>query len=123
MSSIGGMELGPQQVLDLLHKLVTESTKVQASLVVPSTGTQAFVSGILRVSPSDNTVSVLERERDPKSPCICFKPSNATVCRYGDERVLPPPVADSFRRDFSSVMTFLFADGSVIALFELVVGE
>lgn len=123
MSSIGGMELGPQQAFDLLHKLITESTKVQASLVVPSTGTRAFVSGVLRVSTSDNIVSVIEREHDPKSPSIGFNPSNATLCRYGDERVLPPLVADTFKRDFSSVLTFLFSDGSVVALFELVPGE
>lgn len=123
MSSIGGMEIGPQQALDLLHKLITESTKVQASLIVPSTGIRAFVSGILRVSPSDNIVSVVEREHDPKSPCIGFNPSNAALCRYGDERALPPPVADSFKRDFSSALTFLFADNSVVALFELVADE
>lgn len=122
MSSLGGMELEPQQALDLLHKLITESTKVQAALVVPTIGARAFVSGTLRVSPSDNTVSVLERERDLKSPCIAFKPLDATVCRYGDERVLPPGVAGSFKRDFLSVMTFLFTDGSIIALFELAPG-
>jgi len=119
-----GASIGSQQVSDLLHKLASECKKVQAAFVTPPSGVQAFVHGVLRVSRptlgDGILVNVIEHEHDPETPRLCFDPAGAVSCRYGDDRVLKtdPAAAGFFKEHFSSVMTFLFADGSVVALYE-----
>ena len=42
--------LSPQEAHDLLHKLVTESTRVQGAFVSPVSGVRAVVWDVIRVS-------------------------------------------------------------------------
>jgi hypothetical protein len=42
--------LSPQEANDLLHKLITESTRVQGAFVSPVSGVRAVVWGVIRVS-------------------------------------------------------------------------
>ncbi len=115
----GGMELSQQESFDLLLGFITDAKRVQAALVVPSTGTRAFVDGVVRASQSEKLIQVIEREQDPRSPSLAFNPFEAVLCRYGDERVLPETVGHVFKNEFSCAMTLKFADDSVVALFEL----
>jgi hypothetical protein len=117
--------LTPQETNDLLHKLITESRKVHAAFISPHSvsGVQAFVSGTLRVSQDtrgDYLVNVLERESASDTPELSFNPSAAVSCTYADVRPLElkPAVADYFKKQFSSAITFMYADGSLVALFE-----
>jgi hypothetical protein len=117
-SPTGGIPVGAQQAIDLLHKLITESTKVQAMYFNPASGVRASVWGIARLS-GDGLVHVLEREHESDTPSIGFDPSLAVLCRYGDGRVLQTPdAAGFFKQHFSSALTFTFADGAILALFE-----
>ena len=123
-SPTGGAPIGPQEASDLLHKLITESTRVQAAFIIPSSGVQAFVCGVLRTSPAPNggdLVNVLEREHDPETGRLCFNPWVATSVRYGDDRVFKsnPDALGFFKQHFTSALTFLFGDGSSVALFEV----
>src|ERR1700730_5893005 len=80
--------LSPQEADDLLHKLITESTRVQGAFVSPLSGVRAVVWGVIRVS-STGLLNIVEREDDTTSPIICFDPSRAVLRK--DERPLNVP--------------------------------
>jgi len=114
-------QISHSEAKDLLHKLITESTKVQGVLFNPKNGFKAFVSGTAHVSP-EGGVAVIERKDDPRSSMVSFDPSKAVAIRYGDDRAIREQdsvAADVFRREFASGLTFLFADGSGAAIFEI----
>jgi hypothetical protein len=110
--------LSPQEANDLLHKLVTESTRVQGAFVSP-VSVYAIVWGVIRVS-STGLLNIVEREDDTTSPILCFDPSRAVWRKYVDERSVKenPAVAEFFEQHFSSAVTLAFEDGSLIALLE-----
>ncbi len=120
MSSGTGADLTAQEANDLLHKLITESTKLQAVLSVGGCPRLiATVTGVARVGP-DNTVLVVEREGEVGTPHITFDPSLAVVRKYADTRGFPAPGATIFGAPrLSSVLCFVFADRSQLALFEV----
>ena len=111
--------LSPQEADDLLHKLITESTRVQGAFVSPVSGVRAVVWGVIRVS-STGLLNIVEREDDTTSPIICFDPSRAVLRKYGDERSIKenPAVAEFFKQHFRCAVTLAFEDGSLIALLE-----
>ncbi|SRR6266496_3358121 len=113
-------EMSPSEARDFLHKLITESTKVQAVVFVPSSGIKSFLSGRLYPAP-DGSVVVLER-KDAKSPMLGFEPARALSVWYGDERIVGEDDnagADLFRREFLSGTRFFFKDGVTVGLFEM----
>jgi hypothetical protein len=119
MSSQGtGSPITQEEANDLLHKLITESTKVQA-VFVSGSGVTATVPGLLKRRPEGDFV-VFERE-EPGTPMFIFNPSLATSLRYGDNRAFSsrPPTA-SLR--FTSALIFVLPDGSQVALFEIAEG-
>jgi hypothetical protein len=113
-------EMSPLEARDLLHKLITESTKVQAVLFCPVGTLNSFVSGKVYAAPNGSVV-VIERD-DHNSSMLGFDPAKGSSVYYGDERVVREhhnPGADLFRLEFSSGMKFSFPDGSDVAIFEM----
>ena len=113
----GGAVIALKDAVDLLHKFITESTKVQAVTFMPLSGTRSFILGIVKSGP-EGLVTVIDGNA-PSSPRISFDPRLAAVIRYGDQRVLPKDALPGmFERTFVSGLTFLFPDNSMVALFE-----
>jgi hypothetical protein len=54
--------LSPQEANDLLHKLITESTRVQGAFVSPVSGVRTLVWGVIGVS-STGLLNIVERGR------------------------------------------------------------
>ena len=106
-------QVSPSEALDLLHKLITESTKVQACIL--GDGFTSVVIGRLEVDPSGK---IIVKDRDePNSPFIVFDLSRAFSVRYGEARG-DSVGAGVFRRDFTSAMAFQFKNGGTVTLFE-----
>jgi hypothetical protein len=119
MSSQGtGSPITQEEANDLLHKLITESTKVQA-VFVSGSGVTATVPGRLKSRPEGN-FAVFERE-EPGTPMFIFNPSFATSRRYGDNRAFSNPPPNASPR-FTSALIFILPDGSQVALFAIAEG-
>lgn len=120
MASSGtGSDISGQVLADLLHKLITESTKVQAHFM-SSAGRVGFaVRGFLRLDP-DGTFKVGEPESKPTDPVLAFDPFSAVTRKYGDERSMGADKGESpFSVRFSSVITLRFEDGSILGLWAI----
>ena len=84
-----GADLTAQEAADLLRKLITESTKVQAMLSTPL-GLRAGVAGFVQLAPN-GCVGVVP-EQAPQSANMApkifalFNPSLAVRYKYGDRR-------------------------------------
>ena len=113
MASEGtGSEISPQEAADLLHRLITESIKVQA--VFTSGMVITTVNGLIRLGPSD-TVCVAHG-KDPGTPMLVFAPSSAVSRRYGDDRAFSQIPAGP---RLSSALVFVMPDKSQVAIFEI----
>ena len=87
MSSEGtGSPISQQDAIDLLHKLMTESTKVQGVFISSVGRVRASMTGVIRVAP-DDTFWVVEPGR-VRGPMLAFDPTHSVVRKYGDERAL-----------------------------------
>ncbi|HEY6348389.1 MAG TPA: hypothetical protein VI636_03165 [Candidatus Angelobacter sp.] len=116
MSSEGtGADISPQEADDLLHKFITESTKVMA-MFVSGAGVTASVVGLIKTS-SDGDCFIRERP-EVGTPLIAFNPSRAVSRKYGDTRAFPAPSVPGMR--FASALVFVLPDGSQLAIFEVV---
>jgi len=113
-------EISPEDAALVLHKWITESTKLQASLICPSTGSMACVAGVLKSAPNSTLFVIGGDERDPESPTIRFELLRPCIMRYGDDRVVKDSLvaADLFQKNFIAALTFAYSDGTVLALFE-----
>jgi hypothetical protein len=121
MSSRGGEPITPEEAKDFLHKLITEATKVDATFVSGDDGTIVVLSGsVQRATVRVGEFEIVERRGDSGSPFLRFNLSAAELCSYGDHRSLPsfPDVADAFKANFSSALTFKFKGGSMLLLLE-----
>jgi hypothetical protein len=117
MSSSGkGFDISQQEAADLLHKLITESAKVRIALWSPTAGAVATVTGVIK-SAEDGQFMVQEGDAIGV-PTIGFKPRNAIGFKYGDDRVLPASAPDKTLL-FSSALTFIFPDGTLVSVFEI----
>lgn len=119
MSSQGtGSPITPDVAMDLLHKLITESIKVQASFG-SGVGVFAAVAGFVKVRP-DGAIAVIPPDATPGSAVLGFNPSEVTLWTYADDRALPNggttlPGAPNI----SSAICCLLRDGSQFAIFEV----
>ena len=118
MSSEGvGSPISEQDAMDLLHKLITESTKVVALFTSTEGRVRASLEGIIRLAP-DGTCWVVEQP-DKRGPMICFDPALFVIRKYGDSRLMSDGGDTPFGLRFRSALTFAFEGGSTLALFEL----
>jgi hypothetical protein len=116
MSSPGtGAEITAQDADDLLHKLMTESTKVRA-VFISGSGVIATVAGLLKKFPSGGLA--VEERPVMGGPLIIFNPALAISRRYGDDRAFPALLPMLGPR-LNSALVFVLPDGSQLALFEL----
>jgi hypothetical protein len=118
MSSEGtGASISLQDASDLLHKLSTESTKVEALFTGTEGGIRSTLSGVLRYAP-DGAIWVMPDPDLKGGPFIAFDPSVSILRKYGDERALLSKGEGPFGLRFRSLLTFAFRDGSTLSLFE-----
>ena len=117
MSSSGSAaDISGQEAMDLLHKLVTESTSVMATfsgIAKLSSGT----FGVVRVCP-DGTILVAKPDFGPRDSFLRFDPTAATSFRYGDHRSLLPTPKPEYP-NFSSAIAFIYPDKTFVMLYEL----
>ena len=117
MSSQGtGTDISAQDANDLLQKLITESTKVQAMFVGRGSVTAA-IQGFVSWQPGD-IVQITER-LSITSPSLAFGLKDVAAFKYGDNRAFPgaSPLPGTPR--LSSALCFVYPDGSQVALFEI----
>ncbi len=117
MSSEGsGSPISAQDAIDLLHKLMMESTKVLAVFTSTVGKVRASVEGVIRSAPNA-TFWVVELDR-VRGPMIAFDPTSFVIRKYGDERSMLDKGETPFGIRFRSLLTFVFEDGSKLAIFE-----
>lgn len=118
MSSEGtGSPISAQDALDLLHKLITELTKVQAVFTAAEGRVRTSLSGRITLAPDDTLWVMYDNDR-PMEPFFAFDPDLAIVRKYGDFRSMLDGGEGPFDLRFRSVLGFVFKDGSTLALFE-----
>jgi hypothetical protein len=116
MSSLGaGSDISVQVLADLLHKLMTESTKVQANFTCSGCGVNSVVGGVLRLE-AGGFCWIVERESE-FGPVLRFDPSLAVRRTYGDERSMADSGESPFGFRFTSAICLVFGDDSRLMLF------
>jgi hypothetical protein len=114
MSSPGtASDISPQEAADLLHKLITESTKLQVTFR-GSNGVSAGLVGVIGMGAPDLVVAKPDTAPDD-APFVSFKPGLATVFKYAAGLAIPD-LPNSPR--FSSALALIYPDDSQIALME-----
>jgi len=115
MPSGTGADISERDAADLLHKLITESLRVQALFLAPE-GVATGLVGHVFIGP-DRLVWVRQGEARSE-PFLRFDPAKASGFKYGDTRAFPNiPIPGDLR--LSSALVFVYADGSQVALFEI----
>ena len=118
-SSGAGSDISPQEALDLLHKLITESTRVLCALRIGRTDFRATGYGVVRVAP-DGRMIVFSSPDLTVPKCIQFDPALAIRRTYGDERSIGehPPALQNLPR-LKSELCFAFENDTSVCLFEI----
>src|SRR5712675_332379 len=112
MSSQGtGSDISRQDAMDLLHKLITESTKVQA-MFVGRGGVTTAVRGTVNF-PQDGVVLVSER-RSPTDASLCFGLKDVSTFKYGDNRAFLGSSTVPGTPHLSSALCFVYPDGAQV---------
>jgi hypothetical protein len=110
-------QLTPQEVDDLLHKFITESTNMQAMFFSPVSGVRVFLRGFVKLR-SDGSLQVA-KDTESTSPRILCDLGRYSSALYGDERAFKGTVPENFfKTGLSSALGFVFRDGSILVLFE-----
>jgi hypothetical protein len=118
MSSEGtGAPISLQDALDLLHKLNTESTRVQALFTGTEASVRSSLVGVIRRAQG-NILWVTEDPDRPGSPFLAFDPTVSVIRKYGDERAMLNAGEGPFGFRFRSLLILVFKDGSILSLFE-----
>jgi hypothetical protein len=114
-SSGTGSEIPRDDARDLLSKLMTEATKVQA-LFRGRGGVSAGLTGILGRATAE--LLVVKPDLAPDAPFLAFNPNDAQSFMYAAGRAIPEPTLPDAPR-FRSALMVIYPDGSQIALFEI----
>lgn len=115
MPSGTGADISERDAADLLHKLITESSRVQALFLGHGSMATGLVGQVF-VGP-DGLIWVRKGE-DRSEPFLRFDPSQAAGFKYGDTRAFPDiPIPGNLR--LASALVFTYGDGTQVALFEI----
>ena len=117
MSSPGtGADITRDVANDLLHKLITESIKVQA--VFAGRGSVAAVVKGFVTCPKDGAIKVSEG-KTITDPSLSFGLDDVVTFKYGDNRAFPgtPRFPGTLR--LTSALGFVYPDGAQVVLFEI----
>jgi hypothetical protein len=120
MASAGsGADISERDAADLLHKLITESIRVQA-LLLGHGSVAAGLVGHVFLGPDD--LIWIRPGTNRSEPFMRFNPAAATEFKYGDTRAFPDiPIPGDLQLE--SALIFGFSDGSQMALFEIAADE
>ena len=120
MSTAGsGADISERDAADLLHKLITESIRVQALYLGQGSVALGLVGRVF-IGP-DQLIWVREGE-NRSEPFLRFDPSSASGFKYGDTRAFPDiPIPGDLQ--LASALIFVYADGSQMSLFEIATEE
>ena len=119
MSSSGtGSDISRQDAADMLHKFITESTKVQAMLVGRG-GVGSSVQGTVS-SPQAGVVRVSER-KSPADATLFFGLKDVSAFKYGDNRAFPSSAGIPGTPRLTNALCFVYPDGVQVVLFEIAV--
>ena len=117
MSSRGtGADISREQAISLLHKLITESIKVQAAFSGRG-GVGAVVQGTVSC-PQEGSVLISERRR-PDDASLFFALKDVSSFRYGDNRAFPSSTGIAGTPSLSSALCFVYPDDTSVVLFEI----
>ena len=118
MSSEGpGSPIARQDADDLLHKLVTESTRVQVLFTASEWRIKVAIPGRIKLAP-DDTLWVMEEHEQPGAPLFVFDPVPAVAFRYADSRDMVDSGEGPYGLNFRSLLRFDFANRSTLSIFE-----
>ncbi len=119
MSSSGtGSDISRQDAADMLHKFITESTKVQA-LMHAKSGLTSGTIGVVTPKPDGTFWVIPDRITVPLTTFLAFRVDSAVRFKYGDRRAFAGPMLtqpDGAPR-LASALSLGFADDS--PLFEI----
>jgi hypothetical protein len=114
-SSGTGADISERDAADLLHKLITEQTEVQA-LFLGHDSVAAGLVGHVFIGP-DQLIWVRHGEARSE-PFLRFNPAAAVGFKYGDTRAFPNiPIPGDLR--LASALIFIYPDQTQMALFEI----
>lgn len=108
-------DISVSEAADLLHKLRTESAKVQV-LFHGRGGLAAGVTGF--VLPGPFGLVVIKPSDEAEDPFFIFNPHVATSFKYAHNSSLPPLPIPGQSRLISSLL-FIYPDQSQITIFEI----
>lgn len=110
-----GADISERDAADLLHKLITESIRVQALFL----GESSIASGLVgKVFIGPDKLIWVRPGENRSEPFMRFDPAAATSFKYGDTRAFPDiPIPGDLR--LASALIFIFSNGSQLALFEI----
>jgi len=116
MFSPGGSDVSRQEASDLLNKLVTEKTKVQAIFA----GIGSLGAGLIGFifSFADGTV-LIKSDFESDGPFLRFDPGAAASFKYGDVRAMPDSRVTVESLKVASALAFIFPDMTYVSLFEI----
>jgi hypothetical protein len=116
MASPGGSVISREEANDLLNKLVTEKTKVQAIFA----GISSLGAGLIGfLFPCGDGTIVVRGDLEGDGPFLCFDPRAAVFFKYGDTRALPGAKVTSQSLRVASALAFIYPDKTLISLFEI----
>lgn len=116
MPSFGtGADISERDAADLLHKLITEQSRVQALFL----GHDSVASGLVgRVFIGPDHLVWVRHGEQRSEPFLRFDPAAAVGFKYGDTRAFPDiPIPGDLR--LASALIFLYSDQTQMALFEI----
>ena len=109
-------EISRQEASDLLHKLVTEKTKVQVVFV----GISSLGAGLIGfLFPQADGTLLAKSDLEPDGPFLQFDPGAAASFRYGDHRALAQAKVTSQAVRVASALVFIYPDKTLISLLEI----
>lgn len=114
-SSGTGADISERDAADLLHKLITEQSTVQALFL----GNGSVASGLVgRVFIGPDRMVWVRQGEERSEPFMRFDPAAAAGFKYGDTRAFPNiPIPGDLR--LASALIFIFPDETQVALFEI----
>ncbi len=110
-----GADISERDAADLLHKLITEQSRVQALLLAHDSLAAGLVG---RVFIGPDRLVWVRRGEDRSEPFLRFDPAAAVGFKYGDTRAFPNiPIPGDLR--LASALIFIFPGQTQMALFEI----